>query len=311
MFLFSRSTDCIIKKLLKMVINCAKCTKVISPRSASLKCHECSGWYHSFCIELPAEQIDVYLEEAKKEGKRFICPRCIGVSAASSPLSGRFHDANSSSSSISLSSLHQMMERMMVMMDDRFGAMEGMISDIQCKTMALYDRIDAIERRVEVIEVKTNTSNAADVCMADVISEIEDRKTRESNLILFGMPESADADGKSDAVLVTDKLRSIKSDVNVIKVFRLGRKKTGQHPRPVKAVLTNNEDVKSILKSKIRIDGVSIRSDCTPMQLSTLRKLKQELDERKRAGENNLRIKFTNNNPKIIRWSPRQSEQEN
>lgn len=198
-----------------MVITCVKCTKNISPRSATLKCRECSGWHHTWCISLPTEQVDEYLDEAKKEnGKRFVCSRCLHVSAASSPSSGQYRDAMPN---VSLYSLQQTMERMMVMMQDKFSVMESMIMEIQGKTESLNFRIDAVERRTEQVEIAKSIGSGLGTGVADIVAEINERKNRESNLVLYDIPETVGNDSGciDDATIVKEGLNKFKPGVIV------------------------------------------------------------------------------------------------
>ena len=108
--------------------------------------------------------------------------------------------------------------------------------------------------------------------------EIEDRKRRESNLVLFNLPEHRTPSGdetkrrdETDFMRLSDSLGLENTQVKIC--FRLGRKHESQN-RPLKIVLANKSHRKYLLdnartlqeKAPTYMKDVIISKDLTPEQ---------------------------------------------
>lgn len=139
----------------------------------------------------------------------------------------------------------------------------------------------------------------------DVISEIMDRQSRASNIIIFNVnePKSKNTQERNseDNKTVQDILSGMNISKDDIKQFRIGKVGQGKN-RPIKVILKSPEDAKCVLKNKhnIKIPSIRIYSDQTRAQLQYLRKVKADLQALIENGEVNKTIKFINNKPTII-----------
>ncbi|XP_045541899.1 uncharacterized protein LOC123723365 [Papilio machaon] len=160
------------------------------------------------------------------------------------------------------------------------------------------------ELQHQVQELSKQRSNAINLDM--VIHEIEDRKNRSRNVIMYGLPESSSTSPEDrkehDKLSVTKSLASLPAQVpEIVSTFRLGKPSSNNSkPRPLKVVLTNKHGAITVLKNKNKLPkAISVQSDMTPYQRDELKKLRDELADRIDKGEKDLTIKYINKVPRI------------
>ncbi|CAG5028978.1 unnamed protein product [Parnassius apollo] len=161
------------------------------------------------------------------------------------------------------------------------------------------------ELQQQVQELRKNHINV--VNLDTVINEIQERKNRSRNLIVFGIPEStanSPEERKShDKDQVSKTITSLATpEPEILTVIRLGKPVSKiEKPRPIKVVLANKHNAINVLKNKGKLpNSVKVKADMTPYQRDQLRRLREELAARTEKGEQNLTIKYINNIPKII-----------
>lgn len=160
------------------------------------------------------------------------------------------------------------------------------------------------ELRHQVQELSKQHSNAVNLDM--VINEIEDRKNRSRNVIMYGLPESSSTSPEDrklhDKLSVSNTLASLPIQApEIVSSFRLGKPPSNGQPRPLKVVLSNKHGAVTVLKNKSKLPKtISIQSDMTPYQRDQLKKLRDELADRVDKGEKDLTIKYINKVPRIV-----------
>lgn len=147
--------------------------------------------------------------------------------------------------------------------------------------------------------------------MCDVLTEIEERKMRANNVILFNIPESVSdltaINISEDNNKVSTALKNIDISINTqeIKIYRLGAKKVTGKIRPIKLELKDSQLARTILINNKKFkDGIKAGNDQTLQQRRQLITLREELESRRNNGETNLTIKYVNSSPKIIEMQP-------
>lgn len=173
--------------------------------------------------------------------------------------------------------------------------------------MSSFDsRIEAIESAVknvheehdklssEVHELRTDMvasrNDVLDCCM----DELQNRAMRANNLIFRGIPEKMDGNVQGrkdeDALRVKGILNEMKiEDTEVLECRRLG-KITGNRPRVLQVSMKNMKKKYEILRKSRMLRNspfskVFIHNDLTPTQQKKERMLRQELQDRRSAGE--------------------------
>lgn len=166
-----------------------------------------------------------------------------------------------------------------------------------------------VDLKNEVAQLKTsNVPEISNKTIETIIQEVYERHKRRKNIIFYGITENQ---GGRYANEDNNKVKSVLNFLEVnstewdIKPMRLGRiNPSTQRPRPIKLVLSSEEDVHCILRkaSKLKnseFDGVHISQDRTPREIDYYKSLKNEMAERISKGEINLRIKYQKGVPVI------------
>ncbi|KAJ0170353.1 hypothetical protein K1T71_014281 [Dendrolimus kikuchii] len=176
------------------------------------------------------------------------------------------------------------------------------INDIKKANNIAKIKIATLEKGLNATETENSTCE-------EIMTEIYERDIRSKNLIIIGIPESNMTEPKerkrSDISAVTEILKTTANEYPTpIKTIRLGKYNSKKN-RPLKAIFHSKDTVTLMLKNSqnINTETVKIYSDKTPKQQTYLKNLKEELKIRTQNGETNLRIKYTNNMPKIIKIS--------
>ncbi|XP_043462396.1 uncharacterized protein LOC122498636 [Leptopilina heterotoma] len=231
----------------------------------------------------------------------------------------KFQNTNSSGNSLT-SSLQQTdpVQQILTELSVKLNNFEGIL------TSAL-GRIDTMENDVKQIKtyvslVNKRLSYQDDKKLLSKIDEIEDRMRRESNVILFGLPEA-------DSVLTfkekyncdRDKIIAILNTLlpdNVPKIETVQRfgKQSEMAPqcRPLRVTFVDKQSVKDVTAAfkKLKMqqeqlpenipDSLSISWDKTRIQLKEYKKVRMELDRRLANGEEGICINYKNGNPVIV-----------
>lgn len=130
-----------------------------------------------------------------------------------------------------------------------------------------------------------------------IVTEIGERQKRASNVMLYNVPENTD--DIHEVTTISRELTGI-NDLNVVRAVRVGKpNKNGA--RPIKVTYQNPEVAMMVIKNKRKINKsrkIFVEPDMTPQQMITMKKLKDELQDRKNKGEKAV-IKYTNGVPHI------------
>lgn len=137
----------------------------------------------------------------------------------------------------------------------------------------------------------------------DIVNEIYERQRKSKNIMIFNVREAESNSRDSDLSVVSEIFKDITSDeIQINNVQRIG-KKNKNGARALKIVLEDAQDALFLIRNKSKIDKkrkVYLAADQTPMQLSQLKSLKDELATRSERGENNLILKYINGQPRIV-----------
>lgn len=132
-----------------------------------------------------------------------------------------------------------------------------------------------------------------------ILSEVFQRQSRMNNLMIFNMrlEEGTPELAQISSMLSVAASRQIEPS-NMVKV---GQPNRNGH-KPIKVVLSNNSDVSAVLKNRKKIienHQIYIEADLSPAQLKQLRDTKEELQNRRAGGEDNLVLRYVNGVPTI------------
>lgn len=188
------------------------------------------------------------------------------------------------------------------------------LSNFKTETKAIKDDINNLEIKFAKSksndsnqELNTNLDKQAEV--EPTIYEIQEREKRAANILIFGVKEEKIDNAEERIELqkksVVNIIKSVNKDVPTenIKIYRLG-KYNQDKVRPIKVTFSSKADALQVLryKNKLPTDtGRYIKYDQTALQREYLKKVLAEMEGRKAKGEVNLKIKYINQIPKIIK----------
>ncbi|CAG9771642.1 unnamed protein product [Ceutorhynchus assimilis] len=206
------------------------------------------------------------------------------------------------------------------LLKDEFKKLQSEVNEIKenlNKAKSTYAEVTKIINEAELIRTSVNKleKKVEDFKSQDkenlvpAIDEISERAKRSLNIIVFGVPEIKNLNKeernikeKEGAVSILNSLDESVPTEN-IKLYRLGGYDLNK-VRPIKVMFETKEDALKILKSKSKLDeskGIYIKGDLTLLQQKYLKEVVAELKARKESGESNLKIKYHNSIPKIIK----------
>ncbi|CAH0725720.1 unnamed protein product, partial [Brenthis ino] len=169
------------------------------------------------------------------------------------------------------------------------------LSDLTNSSENQDKKIISLESTIQQLQVTSPQQRTYD--SEHIMSEISERKSRENNIILKGVPEPLLKYHRerqdSDKCEVINIVKMISKDIpEPVNIYRLG-KYDAKKCRPIKAIFQNHDPVKSILRLKrnVQLNDIKISSDLTPAQQAYFKNVKNQLDLRINNGEQNLTIK--------------------
>lgn len=168
----------------------------------------------------------------------------------------------------------------------------------------------------EISELKQQTLLVKDAPLDDgayeeIIQEIRERENRKANVILYGVAESLsnsrnerNSEDFGEAKKVLGQL-SVDCDFSCSRLGIFDASKPT--PRPLRLKLTSMQYVGSILRNAKKLKDtqdfkkIGISSDRTPRQNRYFKQIRQELLNRKSAGETDIYIAHVNGIPKVMK----------
>ncbi len=287
---------------------CTKCKKQFSDKNDKLiECERCCKWWCANCCNYTDTEYEVL---SRRPEIHWFCDECQApvITAVQTD--------------------KEIEERCNFYMDKLTSRLETIEKDLvkkadQSQLQTLEEQVRNIEKRVQA-DNRENKSDAIPELEAKVrqhLAEMERDKaaseSRRANFIMYDIPEHDSEDGnerkREDTTKLTNILQRLKLGNKQPKVVnRLGRREQGK-TRPLKIIMPNENDKVDVLKKiqslkksdnadeKQLVQDLRIAPDRTKKEREDYKKLRQELDERKSKGEENLIIR----NNRIIKKDQR------
>lgn len=297
-------------------MDCAKCGSRVSEKSA--KCALCSTIYHTSCAKrtksvkaLDPDYISVYcsahsneISPCPQEGTHDIFSLKIEIERLKSELQTVRAENESLKQSLPSESISSLKTFMCDLIN-------GLKADFINRCETQDKEISDLRNEVAALKSARNSSpeQMNSIVMSKIIGEIGERKARENNVMVFGMSEGAGLNSEQlrghDRNQITQLLSDLKITNSPARFVRLG-KPSPNRVRPIKISFSDSAVVGEIfrnlheLKSIRNWSNVRISSDQTPMQSEYYKSLKNDLNQRRANGEQNLRIKYKNGVPHIV-----------
>ena len=180
------------------------------------------------------------------------------------------------------------------------GIMTEKLSPLEKKMDTVADSLKMIVLRMEKIEAKhkemENRCKRIEEHQMNILSEIEERDRRKTNLVISGIPEKEDGTAENrrewDDGRVEDLFQALTDfdDDDFKKTYRIGRT-DAKKPRLLKVICRNDEVKRDVLtrakdlRSKSGFEGIYVNADQTPLQQRQSKALREEFKRRKDLGE--------------------------
>lgn len=293
---------------------CPCCLKVVLDSDKGIQCEmDCLRWFHPSCVNMSDAVYNKYASNVKKTWQ---CDR-VDCSTKGSPM-----QTMSDQIAKILTHMSKLPTR------DEVAAISGGISEIktdlkeiQKKLSDFEPRLKMTEDRLDVIEEKINSAlppigsvATAGTAPEDIIAELNERRRRAQNVLVYNVPEKRSPDTKArishDRTLMEKLIQGLSQDIDskAVKVLRLGRQNKDK-VRPVKLVFCNDNEARAFSEhfskeTVVALDeafvDISISRDKTLQERQHLMKLRSELNTRTGNGEKNLTIKYRNGIPQVV-----------
>lgn len=307
----------LFKKMAPSKHTCLVCSKTIRVNSSSIGCYNCKKWFHKNCSNLCDSEFKEYLAEFRNTGKAsWKCSECIFE--VSIMESAEESDNNDETESTSLSTTSNEIEKNFVKhlapfkhkMDNLAQSVTGIRAELSKlaeinKNYAQQQK--SLERRISNIENQIISVKELNIDPNRLIEELNERKKRESEVVILNVPESnkpVGTDRRQDDIELVTKIipTRLATSMPDIKLRRLGKPTNGK-TRPLLLYTPTPAVAKAILKAKPNKDmnnNIKFKASLTHTQQHHLNVLRLELEELTNNGETNKTIKYINGVPKII-----------
>lgn len=300
----------IINKI-AMLPNCKSCGQVIKYEDVT-RCGKCSGVHHATCAEPNEEASAVW-----------ICGSCTAaVQRPDGPEPSALLPVASDECGLGTSESLDISHFNLIM--SQFNSLSAAIGDcrsgINNTNKLLAEHSELITSCVAQISDLKHENAELRLQLADMERRLQSvnigslyvetrERLRESNIIIFNVPETDQNQLEDDTSVVQKVLRSIVevSADDIQSVCRVGRRRENSH-RPIKVQLKDQKCKFIILKQKNRLrntryHNVRVNADMTPKQQEHLRNLRRDLARRRASGERDIAIRFINNEAVIVKLS--------
>jgi hypothetical protein len=182
---------------------------------------------------------------------------------------------------------------------------------------------EAIRKEINDLreELDTKFTKVVDEAATTSVQEIQERRNRVNNAMVFKLSESTKAapeDRKADDIIQINEICKILGvQVDVMQATRIG-KKVGDRMRPLKLVLQSRQQVDNLVRSskklqecaKKEFERVVIKNDMTPMEreeMKTLLRIRdQKREESRSKGE---AVNWVIRGGKVIKGKPPETEE--
>ncbi|KAJ3665122.1 hypothetical protein Zmor_000635 [Zophobas morio] len=268
---------------------CLHCEGAITPTTPSTKCNgPCKKYCHLKCLKLG----DSDMANIITEKSHWVCSKCVTASS-------------SSSAPITAEKLEEIIRSQLMTIKLEIK------QTIEDNFKIIKDRLSAVEENVRLIQDEWTEFKKSNVKMDNpldfntVVSEIEERKSRSTNVLLFNISESISSNSEEkfqdDLLQVNSILAPLGSFPQPKKIIRVGMPKPNV-VRPLKIVYENDDIAKDVLRSNKNNNNRNhhFRPDLTKIQRDYNNSIRKEFKDKVAQGNTNVMLRYKNNMPYIV-----------
>lgn len=302
---------------------CVDCGKEVLDSHQGVKCDACGFWHHALCEKVSDEVFDFLQSHGSEESVMWYCRKCtvmckgfmklmndilesqLRIEERLEEVVGNVGKRMAETSDAMEKRMSELVEKLEKdrQSEDGDGSKEEPQQRIEAKVDALLETVSA--NRTDSHYVHDCVEDAILVKIAEEQEEAEEIRKRKNNVVIFGVPESAESDFERRRTDDEDRLQTvlhlIKCDTTTVnKIVRMGRRpeQRDAKPRPMLVTMASEKQKDQVLaKSKNlkrsgheEMDKVFIFQDLTLRQRERRKRLVQELKDRRQRGEGDLII---------------------
>lgn len=274
---------------------CKKCNTDIESTQQSVGCELCGTWFHAKCVGLSETLFKAVRDEATRatddSGLHWFCPQPCNKLAKKfihnfglteervTTLENQMKEIQNKINKLETGELpEQMME-----------VIKDMKSDDDKIRKIVKDVIEGDDTTVPKVMLNEASGKST---VTSVLSEVNDRREREQNLIIFGVKES-NSDNKQERIQHDlEKIKEIGNicdvkltDSDMTKTVRLGKFNTESKERPILATVASLETKKKILKGAWKLSKLNKEPNSTRVRIAN------DLTKTEREQEKQLYVK--------------------
>ena len=259
--------------------DCKICEEKVTEKEKGISCDVCDYWHHTKCVKMSDATYKFYI----KEILQWVCPTCIKNQK----------EANG---------LYEMM--IMMMKEDREKDREDR-EMMMTMMKRMSEQMSGLEKIIEQ-KIKEKIEVSEKEILIKLNEEMEERLEkfkRRKNIIIYGMPDKGGRNDKDkfeiDCQNIKKLLAELKVDVKNYEFSRIGKLSREGRSRPIRIELDKESDKYEIFKKAVNIKNtrnenfkrVIFSADMSFKQRETEKLLRDQLRERKQAGETNIKIR--------------------
>lgn len=189
--------------------------------------------------------------------------------------------------------------------------LSSQLAEIRSENTVIKSDITTLQERVSSLE----NASKSDSLLPNLLSEISEREKSLFNIVVHGLSESSENSPSSRANDDVKKLNeiiqplslSIPSNCNLLRLGRLNNTK----PRPLKVIFSSKEQAFSFVVdfntakrssgADNNLQNIQVSRDRTQLERQEIRRVYQDLDNRKKQGEAGITIRYRNGFPHIVK----------
>ena len=257
---------------------CKICQDNVAENEKGINCDLCENWYHCKCIKMN----DAIYKFYSKENQPWACSKCIENKREKNELYDLVMNMMKNNE-------EEREERALMM-----SMMKKMCEQLSGLEKIMEDKINKkLKKNENDLLIKVN----------EEMEESLEKFKRRKNLVIYGMIEKKCENEKekceADCMNIKKLLRELNMDIKYFEISRLGKQNTKGKPRPIRIELNKESEKYEILRNaaKLRftenedLKKVIINTDMSLKEREFQKVLREELKERRQAGERNIKIR--------------------
>lgn len=285
---------------------CGSCLREVSDRHQGIQCETtggCGRWFHRDCVKISKAE---YEKLSANTSLKWECLR----------------DDCDDRNKKDISTLVSQVSGLATLLSELSSKMDTLL-DLPKKIDVLDSKLNSFEERIACTEKRLGALETVKpshgIKPEDILSEINDRTRRASNIMIYNLVESTNKDSKvrkSHDDHLTTKIFEATCPGLISYKFPTARvgKATPNKPRPLKVMLKGQSDALEILRNfssdhlktvDDMLHHVKVSRDRTPQEIKHLNDLRDQLKSRQDKGEKDITIRYLNGIPSIVKTIPK------